>query len=148
MRKRTTFLFIVAAMAFFSCKKDDSTIPNMAPSKMDLLTRKQWIYNEILGNYQGDSASAKVLYKRGVSQDPHHDSERDIFWKDGHQDLLFDNDSSRMNATWYFSADSTHYTYVSNTGVSSYASILVLDSTHLTYWDHDHNVLGIMTAKQ
>ena len=149
MTKRTLVLSVVAMMALFSCKKDDSAPAGaaVAPSKMDLLTRKQWIYNEIYNYYHGDSTTARLLYKRGLSVDVHRDSERDIFWKSGQRDALFDNDSSRENGTWFFSADSSHYTYVTSAGVPAHATILVLDSTHFTYWDLDNNVLGEMTAK-
>lgn len=147
MNKRTLILSVAAMMALVGCTKDDSAPPAVAASKMDLLTSKQWVYNEICNYYHGDSSAAKLLYKRGFSEDAHRDSERDIFWKDGHRDALFDNDSTRENGTWYFSADSSHYTYVTSAGVPAHATIILLDSTHFTYWDLDNNVLGKMTLK-
>jgi hypothetical protein len=150
MTKQALIPCVIALAALFSCTKDDNTPPTHAavpPSKMELLTSKQWIYTEIYNYYYGDSASATVLYRRGVTADTHRDSERDLFWKDGQVDMLFDNDNTWQTGRWYFTADSNHYVYTSGGNVE-HATILQLDSAHFAYWDTDHNVWGKMIPKQ
>lgn len=138
-------LSLFAILVYMGCKKDDTpTTPAPAkPSKLSLLTQKQWIYDELYLNYNG--VSGTLLYKRGVTVDPVHDGEIDIFWPDGTAHQIFSNTSTVTFWTWKFlDKDSTRFS--TTTSSSTNPSIIqVLDSLHFQYYDTLHHILGKMT---
>lgn len=145
MIKSIAALLIVMIFCFISCTKDNTPPTSTPPSKMDLLTRKQWIYDELYSYYNG--STGKLVYKRGVTNDPARDAERDIYWADSTADQISDYNNSHYLWSWHFvGTDSTRFVSSYN-GTSNPCVIQVLDETHFQYYDTAHSIMGKMILK-
>jgi hypothetical protein len=148
---KTLLLILSLSLIGSSCKKEsqpktETTTP-VVPSKMDLLTHRQWIYSEIYINTTAHKQGT-LVYKRGANNNvQNRDNTRAFFWRDGTFDEVdgVGTDHTKMN--WNFSnSDSTQYNTSWGSG-STDATIIKLDANNFEWYNPTQHMSGVMTSK-
>ena len=149
---KLSFSFVVILIfVFLSCKKDVTTNVALPTSKMGLLTAKQWIFDTVYMNYTGPG-TGKLIYARGANNNTvNYDQARFVYWPDGiEDDFNFISTMTWTPITWSFSnADSTtlYYPSIAPLTVPVYERILLLNNTHVTFYDSTNSRLDIAIYK-
>jgi hypothetical protein len=139
-------LLISVSVSLSKCQKgSDSKLST--PSKMEMLTDKQWVYTEIYTNATAHKQGT-LVYKRSARNNlENRDNTRAFFWRDGTFDEVGGTivDHTKMN--WAFSnSDSTEYQMIWNTGNTN-VMIIKLDANNFEWYNPTQKMSGVMISR-
>ena len=141
-------LLLIAALSvgLIACSKDDDTAPTPAPTKLELLTGKQWQYTELYINATAHKTGT-LAYKRGnAGNAQNQDNTRTFFWQDGVFDEVDGVSSTHTKMQWAFSnADNTKYKMIWPTG-NTEVEIILLTDTKFEWFNPTQKMSAVMTA--
>jgi len=140
-------LFIITlSILLQSCKKDEENLTPVAPSKMELLTHKQWIYTELYYNATAPRQGT-LVYRRGAPNNiENRDNTRAFFWRDGVFDEVQGLNSPHTRMTWFFSSDSTKYNISWGSGNTN-VNIIQLDQNTFEWFNPTQQMSAVMTSR-
>ena len=149
---KTTFYLITFCLLLSNCKKssdaqDPTPTTIAAPSKLAMLTNKQWLYSEIYYNATAPRVGT-LAYKRGAANNTENrDNTRAFFWRNGTFDEVAGPNSSYSTLTWRFSnTDSTQYTIGTGTSLTT-VNIIKLDENTFEWYTPSSKISAVMFSR-
>ena len=144
---KNSIALIALLFLFGSCKKDVVDNEVTAPSKLSLLTNKQWLYSEIYYNATAHKQGT-LAYKRGsTNNSENRDHTRAFFWRDGTFDEVGGLGGAHSKLSWSFSnSDSTQYSIGSGSS-STNVNIIKLDANTFEWYNPVQRMSAVMYSK-